>query len=99
MLFDESHRKVFKPITIKYLYKHKMFDNLDDNLLRVNTGKSELYIIPKRNDENDLLRSVLKFVYSIGDMNSYKVPVNFEQIEDIIENDFIDSNDAKNKCK
>ena len=99
MLFDDSHRKVFKPITIKYLYKHKMFDNLDDNLLRVNTGKSELYIIPKRNDENDLLRSVLKFVYSIGDMNSYKVPVNFEQIEDIIENDFIDSNDAKNKCK
>ena len=72
-----------------------MFNNIDDDLLKVHSGKSELYICPKKNDQNDLLIGVLKFFYSIGDMNSYKVPVNFEQIKDIIENDFIDSGETK----
>ena len=94
-LFDDEHRKVFKPITMKYLNKKKMFNNIDDDLLKVHSGKSELYICPKKNDQNDLLIGVLKFFYSIGDMNSYKVPVNFEQIKDIIENDFIDSGETK----
>jgi hypothetical protein len=95
ILFDESHTKVFKPITIKYLRKRKMFDNIDDNLFKINTGKSELYICPRKNKEDEFLKELLKFVYSIGDMNSYKVPVNYEQIEDIIENDFIDTNVPK----
>ena len=76
ILFDEEHSKVFKPITIKFLYKKKMFDNIDDNLLKINSGKSELYICPKKNKEDDLLKEVRKFVYSTGDMNSYKVLVN-----------------------
>ena len=32
-------------------------------------------------------------------MNSYKVPVKFEQIEDIIEKDFIDIIDLKSTIK
>ena len=95
ILFDEAHTKVFKPITIKYLRKRKMFKNIDDNLFKINTGKSELYICPRKNKEDEFLKELLKFVYSIGDMNSYKVPVNYEQIEDIIENDFIDTNVPK----
>ena len=90
ILFDEEHHKVFKPITIKFLFSKKMFDNIDDSLLKINTGKSELYICPKENKEDDLLKEVRQFVYSIGDMNSYKVPIKYEQIEDIIEKDFID---------
>jgi hypothetical protein len=99
ILFDEEHRKVFKPITVNFLYNKKMFDKIDDNLLQINSGKSELYIYPKRNNENDLLQGVLKFFYSIGDMNSYKVPVKLEQIEDIIEKDFIDIIERKNSVK
>ena len=99
ILFDDEHRKVFKPITVNFLYKKKMFDKIDDDLLKINAGKSELYIYPKKNDENDLLQGVIKFFYSIGDMNSYKVPVKFEQIEDIIEKDFIDIIDLKSSIK
>ena len=33
---------------------------------------------------------VLRKIKKIGDMNSYKVPIKYEQIEDIIEKDFID---------
>ena len=95
ILFDNEHRKVFKPITVKFLYTKKMFDNINDNLLKVKSGKNELYICTKGNNENDLLEGVLKFFYSIGDMNSYKVPVNLQQIEDIMENDFIEDNELK----
>jgi hypothetical protein len=95
ILFDNDHKKVFKPITVKFLYKKKLFDNINDNLLKVNSGKNELYICTKGNNENDLLEGVLKFFYSIGDMNSYKVPVNLQQIEDIMENDFIEANELK----
>ena len=95
ILFDDDHKKVFKPITVKFLYKKKLFDNINDNLLKVNSGKNELYICTKGNNENDLLEGVLKFFYSIGDMNSYKVPVNLQQIEDIMENDFIEANELK----
>ena len=99
ILFDEEHERVFKPITIKFLYNKKMFENIDDSLLKINSGKNELYICPKKNKLNELLKEVLKFVYSIGDMNSYKVPVNYDQIEDIIENDFIDEDNTKKRVK
>ena len=46
----------------------------------------------KRYNFEELFKGVKKFFYSIIDMNSYKVPVNFEQIERIIEDDFIDHN-------
>ena len=50
-------------------------------------GKSELYIIAQ--NEKTLKEKIRDFFYSIGDMNSYKVEVNYEQIEDTIENDFL----------
>ena len=37
-----------------------------------------------------LYKGVKSFFYSIVDTNSYKVPVNYQQIEQIIEDDFID---------
>ena len=56
ILFDEEYSKVYKPITIKFLYKKKMFDNIDDNLLKINSGKNELYICPKKNKENGFIK-------------------------------------------
>ena len=50
-------------------------------------GKSELYIIAQ--NEKTLKEKIRDFFYSIGDMNSYKVEVNYEQIEDTTENDFL----------
>ena len=97
ILLDKNHKKVFKPLTVKFLYNKKMFNDIDDELLSVNKGKSELYICPKKNNIKELVKElyegIKKFFYSIGDMNSYKVPVNYEQIEEIIENDFLEIND------
>ena len=97
ILLDKNHKKVFKPITVKFLYNKKMFNDIDDELLSVNKGKSELYICPKKNNIKELVKElyegIKRFFYSIGDMNSYKVPVNYEQIEEIIENDFLEIND------
>ena len=92
-LLDSNHYRVFKPIAVKYLYDNKLFENITDNLLEVNNkGKSELYICPHKDNrkESELKEGVRKFFYSIGSMNTYKVPVNYKQIEDIIENDFLD---------
>ena len=98
ILLDRNHKKVFKPITAKFLLKENMFKGINDELLKINNkGKSELYICPEKNNKKDFLEGVKKFFYSIGDMNSYKVPVNYEQIEDIIENDFLDIEDKSQK--
>ena len=98
ILLDNKHKRVFKPIIVKFLYNAKMFENIDDEMLKINNkGKSELYICPKKNNKQELLEGVRKFFYSIGSMNSYKVPVNYDQIENIIENDFLDIKNIKNK--
>ena len=91
ILLDSNQLNVFKPIILKYLKKKDMFKNLNDEFLKINNkGKSELYICPEKDNWEELYKCVMKFFYSIGSMNSYKVPVNYEQIEDIIENDFLD---------
>ena len=48
-------------------------------------GKSELCIL----SSNEMRKQCLNFLYSIGDMNSYKVDANYEQIENSIETDYI----------
>ena len=81
--------KAFKPLAINILSKKNL--EVNDALLEgKHKGKSELYIRTKKDTFEELYKSVKKFFYSIIDMNSYKVPVNFEQIEQIIEEDFID---------
>ena len=49
-----------------------------------------LSLLRKRIDEETFKTKVKQFFYSIGDMNSYKVDANYEQIEENIENDFLD---------
>ena len=62
-----------------------------------NKGKSELYIKSKKPDS--LRQQIRQFFYAIGDMNSYKVDVNYEQIENNIENDFLEKEAQKKKEK
>ena len=86
-----SENKAFKPLALNILSKGNL--EVTDSLLEgKHKGKSELYIRTKKDTFEELFKGVKKFFYSIIDMNSYKVPVNFEQIEQIIEEDFIDHN-------
>ena len=83
--------KAFKPLALNILSKGNM--EVSDSLLQgKHKGKSELYIKTKKNTFEELFKVVKKFFYSIIDMNSYKVPVNFKQIEQIILEDFLDHN-------
>ena len=94
----EKYNKIFKPITLKFLNNRQKFDLFDEELLKIDkNGKSELYICPQKNNWEDLLDEVKKFFYSIGSMNTYKVPVNYDQIEDIMENDFLELKDKNQK--
>ena len=86
-----KENKAFKPLAINILSQRKL--EVTDKLLEgEHRGKSELYIQNKKYTFEELFKGVKKFFYSIIDMNSYKVPVNYEQIEKIIEDDFIHHN-------
>ena len=81
----------FKPLAINILSKGKL--EVTDELLKgQNKGKSEAYIITKKNTFEELYEGIKKFLYSIVDTNNYKEPVNIEQIGQIIEDDFIENN-------
>ena len=77
--------KLFKPLSLEIIGKNGI--EVNEKLLEgEHKGKSELYINAK--DNNTLKIKIKQFIYSIGDMNSYKVEANYNQIEEIIENDF-----------
>ena len=83
-----KENKAFKPLAITILSKGSL--KVTDKLLEgKHEGKSELYIKTKKYNFEELFRGIKQFFYSIIDMNSYKVPVNFEQIEQIMEGDFL----------
>ena len=77
--------KLFKPLSLEIIGNEEIKDK--EKLLEgKHKGKSELYINAK--DRKTLRDKIIQFIYSIGDMNSYKVKANYNQIEEIIENDF-----------
>ena len=85
----KKETKVFRPIALDVISNGNM--NVNDELIEgKHTGKKELIVIPENETIEDLQKAVKSFFYSIGDMNNYKVEVNYEQIENIIEKDFID---------
>ena len=91
LLFNilKNERKIFRPIAVNLLNVQDL-NNVDDKLFEGNhRSKSELYIRIKNENKEDLQKAVKKYFYSIGDMNSYKVYINYEQIEEVIEKDFI----------
>ena len=85
----KRENKIFRPIAVDFLSKGNV--KFTDELIKgKNTGKSELLVLPEKENLEELLKAVKKFFYSIGDMNTYKVQFNKDQIEDVIEKDFLD---------
>ena len=91
----ENKNNLFRPLSLEAFAENGI--NVTEKLLEgEHKGKSELYI--QANNEETFKTKVKQFFYSIGDMNSYKVDANYEQIEENIENDFLDKeNKGKNK--
>jgi hypothetical protein len=75
---------LFKPLILEIV--GNLDDQNPDKLFKSKQkGKSELCIL----SSNELKKQSLNFLYSIGDMNSYKVDANYQQIENSIETDYI----------
>ena len=92
----ENKENFFRPLSIEAFGKDGL--KASEQLLKgQNKGKSELYI--KDNNIESFKTSLRQFLFSIGDMNSYKVDANYEQIEQNIENDFLDKENKENKEK
>ena len=89
-----NKEKIFKPLLFEIFGKNEI--NVNEMLLEgEKKGKSQLYIQAKNLD--DLRRKIKQFLFSIGDMNSYKVEANYEQIEENIEKDFIEKENQGKK--
>ena len=96
ILMKRDKHKIFRPLSLE-AFPNKDIDDLENLLKSENKGKSELYIKSKKPDS--LRQQIRQFFYAIGDMNSYKVDVNYEQIENNIENDFLEKEAQKKKEK
>ena len=72
-----QEKKFFQPIAMNVCKKWEKDEN---DLIGNLKTKSELVILPQK-----------EFFYSIGDMNNYRVKVNYEQIEEVIEKDFLNN--------
>jgi hypothetical protein len=92
----KKESKIFRPIALNVISEGDM--KVDKSMIEGNhIGKSELVVCPKNESLEDLQNAVKQFFYSIGDMNNYKVEINYKQIEDIIEKDFLDDGNEKKK--
>ena len=83
-----QEKKIFHPIAMNV---SKNWNNKDNTLIGNLKGKSELVILPKKKTYEELVNKVKEFFYSIGDMNNYRIKVNYEQIEEVIEKDFLNN--------
>ena len=79
--------RIFKPIAVDILKNGDM--NVSDEVLEgKHKSKSELFVWPDNESIEELQKSLKRFFYAIGDMNKYKVEINYEQLDDVIEKDF-----------
>ena len=92
LLIDQED--LFKPLTLKIMKKN--ISDLNDEVLGGNDGKAKNELIIDAKDDKNFREQLYKFFYSIGDMNSFKVEANFDQIAGNIEKDFIDQKEELN---
>ena len=91
----KKESKIFRPVALDILNKEDL-KNIDNKLLEgKHEGKSTLIFCPEDPTLDELQNAVKNFFYAIGDMNNYKVELNSEQIEKIIEEDFLDKSKQK----
>ena len=90
----KKESKIFKPVALDIISKGNM--DVDEEMMEgKHEGKSTLVFCPEKPTLEELQNAVKKLFYSIGDMNNYKVELNSEQIEKLIEEDFIDNSKDK----
>ena len=92
----KKESKIFKPIAVDIIDKDNLLVN-EEMIEGRHMGKSQLLVCPENESLEELQKAVIKFFYSIGDMNKYKVELDYAQIENIIEKDFIDKRVNKKK--
>ena len=91
----QKESKIFKPVALDIIAKGNM--EVDKGTMEgKHEGKSTLVFCPDNPTLEELQNAVKKLFYSIGDMNNYKVELDSEQIEKLIEEDFIDNRNYKN---
>ena len=59
-----------------------------------NKGKSELYI--KTRNFESLIDELKKLFFSVREFNNFNVNINYEHLEDVILNDFLDKENQSN---
>ena len=91
----KKESKIFKPVALDYISKGNMDVN-EEMMEGKHEGKSTLVFCPEKATKEELQNALKKLFYSIGDMNNYKVELDSEQIEKLIEEDFIDNSNEKN---
>ena len=94
-VFLKKETQIFKPIAMNISNDWKSDIKFKGN----GKTKSELIIVSKTQNESEseMIGLVKKFFYSIGDMNNFKVNVNYTQIEEVIEDDFLTINEDNTK--
>ena len=91
LLFNlmKKDNKIFHPFAFSLLNLDDL-KNVDEKLLEgKHKSKNELYIRIKNESMDDLQKALKKYFFAIGDMNSYQVYESFDQVEEVIEKDFI----------
>ena len=92
LLKKESN--IFKPVALDIIAKGNM--EVDEEMMEgKHEGNSTLVFCPEKPTLEELQNAVKKLFYSIGDMNNYKVELDSELIEKLIEEDFIDNTTIK----
>ena len=91
----KKESKIFKPVALDIISKDNM--DIDEEMKEgKREGKSTLLFCPENPTLEELQNAVKKLFYSIGDMNNYKVELDSEQIEKLIEEDFLDNRNYNN---
>ena len=91
LLFNlmKKDNKIFHPFAFSLLNLEDL-KNVDEKLLEgKHKSKNELYIRIKNESMDDLQKALKKYFFAIGDMNSYQVYDSYDQVEEVIEKDFI----------
>ena len=91
----KKESQIFKPVVLDFLDKEHL-EVSKEILEGEQKGKNTLVFCPENPTLEMLQSSIKKLFYSIGDMNNYKVELDSDQIEKLIEEDFIDYKNNKN---
>ena len=91
LLFNlmKPDNKIFHPFAFSLLNLEDL-KNKDEKLLEgKHKSKNELYIRINKESMNESPKALKKYFYAIGDMNSYQIYDDYNQVEEVIEKDFI----------